>query len=122
MRRSIRGVPGRPGRPGRAGDRSSLARVARPARPRRPGLHEHVTIRAMRRLFILLLCTVSLAAQTAPRPRAREAGIVVGVLPPGPLNAITDVAGVTVGHATLIRGENIRTGVTAIVPHGGNLF
>jgi D-aminopeptidase len=56
------------------------------------------------------------------RPRAREAGVIVGVLPTGPNNAITDVAGVTVGHATLIKGDNIRTGVTAILPHAGNLF
>src|SRR5256714_671498 len=56
------------------------------------------------------------------RPRAREAGVIVGVLTPGPLNAITDVAGVTVGHTTLIKGDNVRTGVTAILPHGGNLF
>ena len=48
--------------------------------------------------------------------------MVIGSLPPGPLNAITDVAGVRVGHATLIRGDNVRTGVTAILPHGGNLF
>ncbi|HYJ87684.1 MAG TPA: P1 family peptidase [Pyrinomonadaceae bacterium] len=56
------------------------------------------------------------------RPRVREAGITVGILPVGPLNAITDVPGVKVGHTTLIRGENIRTGVTAILPHSGNLF
>src|SRR5436190_22483802 len=56
------------------------------------------------------------------RPRARDLGIIVGVLPPGPNNAITDVAGVKVGHATLHRGERVRTGVTAIIPHGGNLF
>jgi D-aminopeptidase len=56
------------------------------------------------------------------RPRAREAGVKVGVLPTGPLNAITDVSGVMVGHTTLIRGDNIRTGVTAILPHNGNLF
>ena len=56
------------------------------------------------------------------RPRARDVGIVVGVLPTGPLNAITDVAGIAVGHATIVKGENIRTGVTAILPHGGNLF
>lgn len=56
------------------------------------------------------------------RPRARDIGLVVGSLPPGPLNAITDVAGVAVGHTTLIRGENVRTGVTAILPHAGNLF
>ena len=56
------------------------------------------------------------------RPRAREAGIKVGVLPVGPNNGITDVAGVTVGHTTVTRGDDIRTGVTAIIPHGGNLF
>ena len=61
-------------------------------------------------------------AQTQNRPRAREAGVIVGVLPTGPLNAITDVDGVLVGHTTIIRGDNIRTGVTAILPHGGNLF
>lgn len=64
------------------------------------------------------------------RPRLRETGLVVGELPPGPLNAITDVAGVRVGHTTLISGEGplrpgqgpVRTGVTVILPHGGNLF
>jgi D-aminopeptidase len=56
------------------------------------------------------------------RPRAREAGVIVGVLKTGQLNGITDVAGVAVGHTTLIRGDNVRTGVTAILPHGGNLF
>ena len=66
--------------------------------------------------------TVGLVAHSQNRPRAREAGITVGVLPPGPLNAITDVGGVLVGHTTLIRGDNVRTGVTAILPHGGNLF
>src|SRR2546421_5952108 len=60
--------------------------------------------------------------QDAKRARAQDLGIVVGVLPPGPLNAITDVAGVAVGHTTLIKGDNIRTGVTAILPHTGNLF
>ena len=57
-----------------------------------------------------------------PSPRAREAGVVVGVYPPGPRNAITDVPGVQVGHATVRRGETIRTGVTAVLPHGRNLF
>ncbi len=56
------------------------------------------------------------------RPRAREVGIVVGVLPPGRWNAITDVRGVRVGHVTLIRGDDVRTGVTAILPHGGDIF
>ena len=63
---------------------------------------------------------MNLIAQT--RPRAREAGVKVGVLPTGALNAITDVQGVLVGHTTLIRGDNIRTGVTAILPHNGNIF
>lgn len=56
------------------------------------------------------------------RPRARELGLKVGILPTGTLNAITDVAGVLVGHKTIIQGENVRTGVTAILPHDGNLF
>jgi D-aminopeptidase len=56
------------------------------------------------------------------RPGARDIGIAPGVLRPGPLNAITDVAGLRVGHITLLEGEDIRTGVTAILPHGGNLY
>ncbi len=56
------------------------------------------------------------------RRRARALGFAPGVLPPGPLNAITDVAGVLVGQATVIAGEATRTGVTAILPHGGNAF
>jgi D-aminopeptidase len=56
------------------------------------------------------------------RPRVREVGISVGVLPPGPLNAITDVAGVQVGHVTLWEGDDIRTGATAILAHGGNVY
>ena len=54
-----------------------------------------------------------------PRPRARDLGLAPGVFPPGPLDAITDVAGVRVGQATLVEGENVRTGVTAVLPHGG---
>ena len=74
-------------------------------------------------ITLLLLAVVSMSAQTPEaRPRARDLGIKVGVLPPGPLDAITDVAGVKVGHATIIQGDNVRTGVTAILPHGGNLF
>ena len=56
------------------------------------------------------------------RPRAREIGVAPGIFTPGPHNAITDVAGVKVGHATIIRGDSVRTGVTAILPHGGNLY
>jgi D-aminopeptidase len=76
-------------------------------------------------LAAVLVSSCSVQAQDKPkmeRPRAREAGLTVGVLPTGPLNAITDVAGVAVGHTTLIKGDNIRTGCTVIVPHGGNLF
>jgi D-aminopeptidase len=58
----------------------------------------------------------------AARPGAREAGIRIGILSPGPLNAITDVAGVRVGHVTLREGKSVNTGVTAILPHGGNLY
>jgi D-aminopeptidase len=56
------------------------------------------------------------------RPRARDIGLVVGVLPAGRFNAITDVSGVRVGHATLVKGDSVRTGVTAVAPHEGNLF
>jgi D-aminopeptidase len=69
----------------------------------------------------LLAFPTNLAAQ-ASRPRARDIGLKIGILPTGAANAITDVGGVTVGHTTIVRGESIRTGVTAIVPHGGNLF
>jgi D-aminopeptidase len=58
----------------------------------------------------------------APRPRARELGLAPGVFPPGALNAVTDVPGVRVGQSTLIEGDTVRTGVTAILPHGGNVF
>jgi D-aminopeptidase len=56
------------------------------------------------------------------RPRARELGIRIGILATGKLNSITDVAGVRVGHRTLIQGDAVRTGVTAVLPHGDNLF
>lgn len=77
----------------------------------------------------ILLPLLALAAAAAPdpapaqaRPRAREAGVAVGILAPGPLNAITDVAGVRVGQVTRHEGDSIHTGVTAILPHEGNLF
>ncbi|HYI82099.1 MAG TPA: P1 family peptidase, partial [Acetobacteraceae bacterium] len=60
--------------------------------------------------------------EAEPRPRIRDLGVEPGILPAGPLNAITDVEGVRVGHQTLQRGASVRTGVTAILPHGGNLF
>jgi D-aminopeptidase len=73
------------------------------------------------RWLCVLLCAVC-AAGAETRPRVREAGLTTGVLATGPLNAITDVAGVLVGQATVIVGDNVRTGVTAVLPHGGNLF
>lgn len=73
-------------------------------------------------LLIFLLFTMSTFAQTENRPRVREIGLKIGILPTGKLNSITDVEGVLVGHSTIIKGENIRTGVTAILPHNGNLF
>ena len=75
----------------------------------------------MRYLLLLALLAAPLSAQS-PRPRSRDIGLVVGVLPPGPLDAITDVAGVRVGQVTITRGDSINTGITAILPHGGNLF
>ncbi len=75
----------------------------------------------MRAIWLLFGCAILAAAQNN-RPRFRDLGASVGILPPGPLNAITDVSGVAVGHATLVRGDDIRTGVTAVLPHTRNLF
>jgi D-aminopeptidase len=69
-----------------------------------------------------LLLAVSATGAESARPRARDLGVAPGVFPPGALNAITDVAGVRVGHVTVVEGDSVRTGVTAILPHGGNLF
>ncbi|MBN2355156.1 P1 family peptidase, partial [candidate division KSB1 bacterium] len=78
---------------------------------------------------IMLLAILFLTSAIHPqvngqemRPRLRQFGVQVGILSPGKLNAITDVDGVKVGHATVIQGDRIRTGVTAILPHGDNLF
>ena len=74
-------------------------------------------------LFFLPMTLVFFAAQVnAQKPRPREIGINIGVLPTGANNAITDVAGVSVGHTTIVKGDSVRTGVTAILPHGGNIF
>ena len=72
--------------------------------------------------MLLMVFTVQGAQTQSGRPRARDIGVVPGVLPTGPLNAITDVQGVRVGHVTLVEGDSVRTGVTAILPHGGNVF
>ena len=73
---------------------------------------------------ILLVSSTAFAQSTnsKARPRASDLGLKVGILPTGPLNAITDVVGVEVGHTTIIRGDDIRTGVTAVLPHSGNLY
>ena len=73
-------------------------------------------------LCLSLSAGMALAQDGEPRPRARAAGLIVGIFEPGPLNAITDVTGVKVGHETVIRGNDIRIGVTAIVPAPGNLY
>ncbi|HEV8218371.1 MAG TPA: P1 family peptidase, partial [Gemmatimonadaceae bacterium] len=78
------------------------------------------------RSIIRTLAIIAMAATSTPmsaqRARARDLGVKPGVFPPGALNAITDVAGVRVGQTTVVEGANVRTGVTAILPHGGNLF
>jgi D-aminopeptidase len=74
---------------------------------------------------VVLLVTSAAVAQSTTsnaRPRASELGLKVGILPTGLLDAITDVAGVEVGHTTIIRGDDLHTGVTAILPHPGNLY
>lgn len=80
-------------------------------------------MRALTALLTLLAATSPTISQAPQqeRPRARDAGVVVGILPPGTNNAITDVAGVRVGHATIAR-ESVNTGVTTILPHAGNVF
>jgi D-aminopeptidase len=72
--------------------------------------------------FFLASAPTVLMTQETERPRARELGVQVGVFPPGLHNAITDVDGVRVGQVTVWEGEGVRTGVTAILPHGGNAF
>ena len=73
-------------------------------------------------LAACLLAAPLALGQGDSRPRARDIGLSPGVLDPGPLNAITDVPGVLVGQVTLMEGDHIRTGVTAILPHAGNVF
>lgn len=71
---------------------------------------------------LLVLGMTSLVSGQPPRPRARDLGVAPGVFPPGARNALTDVPGVTVGQVTINEGDSVRTGVTAILPHGGNVF
>lgn len=71
---------------------------------------------------LLLVMAAPAAGQSVERPRARDIGVSPGVFAPGPNNAITDVAGVRVGHTTIVEAPDVRTGVTAILPHGGNPY
>lgn len=71
---------------------------------------------------LLGLCALAASAQEAPRARARDLGVAPGIFAPGHYNAITDVAGVRVGQVTLKEGDTVRTGVTAILPHPGNVY
>ncbi len=77
---------------------------------------------AMKNLDLLFVLFILFVSNSFSQERPRDKEIIFGVLPPGSLNAITDVPGVKVGHFTKIEGNDIRTGVTAILPHGGNLF
>jgi D-aminopeptidase len=75
------------------------------------------------RVFVFVFSLVSASVPEAQQQtRARDLGIAPGTLRPGAYNAITDVAGVRVGQTTLLQGDSVRTGVTAILPHPGNLF
>ncbi|CUS82728.1 P1 family peptidase [Candidatus Kryptobacter tengchongensis] len=81
----------------------------------------------MKVLFLLIFLqqiftSTMLSQESERRYRARELGIAVGILPTGKYNAITDVKGVKVGHKTIIKGDSIRTGVTVIIPHEGDIF
>ena len=77
---------------------------------------------ALAALFLPITFTAAQNIAPSPRLRSSDIGLKVGILPSGPLDAITDVSGVAVGHTTIIRADNIRTGVTAVLPHSGNLF
>ncbi|MDO9489077.1 MAG: P1 family peptidase [Sphingomonadaceae bacterium] len=76
----------------------------------------------MKRSFVMAAALALTAAAAQAGSPARTAGVTIGILPPGPLNAITDVDGVRVGQVTLTKGKTVNTGVTAVLPHGGNLF
>jgi len=76
----------------------------------------------MKKILILVLLFLFFIQIAQSQHRIRDFGVEIGVLSPGKLNAITDVAGIKVGHSTLIIGDSIRTGVTAVIPHSGNIF
>src|SRR6266571_753025 len=119
------GITSTTGRPRSSAARAALTSVTRTSVVKGRGSGSDASFGAiemqLRALLLLGFAAGPLLSQT-PRPRARDLGIVVGVLPPGPLDAITDVTGVRVGHATIARGDSINTGVTAILPPGANVF
>ncbi len=78
--------------------------------------------RGITSIGLLVALPAWLAAQSGDRPRARDIGVAPGIFPPGSRNAITDVAGVLVGQVSVVEGDSVRTGVTAVLPHGGNLY
>jgi D-aminopeptidase len=80
------------------------------------------TIFAVMAVLLATVCATAQDKTPIARPRSSDLGLKVGILPTGPLDAITDVAGVEVGQTTIIRGDDVRTGVTAILPHSGNVF
>lgn len=90
----------------------------------KPLMHHPRQTELCRTLIATTLCLscLGLSLQKNERPRARDIGLTIGLLPVGPLNAMTDLAGVQVGYTTIIRGETVRTGATAILPRAGNLF
>lgn len=73
-------------------------------------------------VFVFVFASHSMNATAQEQPRIRSLGLEPGIFQPGSLNAITDVAGVHVGHRMLVEGDSVRTGVTAVLPHGGDLF
>ena len=79
------------------------------------------TTHTLKTVFILLIL-FSVLLSAGERKRARDLGIEIGIFPTGEYNSITDVTGVKVGHTTVIQGDSVRTGVTVILPHGGDLF
>jgi D-aminopeptidase len=87
---------------------------------RKPGSGRFIV--PLKKLLFILILIHTAVVNANDRPRARDIGLVVGTFPTGALNAITDVAGVKVGHTTIIEGDDIRTGVTAIIPGPGNLY
>ncbi len=93
------------------------------ARSADPARHPEIVYHCgMLKPVILLLLFLPAALRAQEKQRARDYGVVTGVMQPGRLNSITDVRGVKVGHTTLVKGDSVRTGVTAILPHSGSIF